>query len=231
MMTDCLLALRRARRAGPDGHLQHAGRRADVAATSSPTRSRSGSSSAATSARRRCPPRSASMVKAGEIELEMVPQGTLIERVRAGGAGLAGVLHADRRRAPPIAARQGGARLRRQALHLRARPHAPTSRSCRRYQADAGRQPHLPARHAQLRPGVRHGGEDDDRRGARRSCRSAPRSRGGGHARHLRRPHRADDDAPRPRRAAPDPADRSGAPPTWKAARSRTAAASACPPT
>ncbi|MGH7860259.1 MAG: CoA transferase subunit A, partial [Candidatus Binatia bacterium] len=29
-------------------------------------------------------------VKAGEIELEMVPQGTLVERVRAGGAGLAG---------------------------------------------------------------------------------------------------------------------------------------------
>ena len=29
-------------------------------------------------------------VKAGVIELEMVPQGTLIERVRAGGAGLAG---------------------------------------------------------------------------------------------------------------------------------------------
>jgi 3-oxoacid CoA-transferase len=30
------------------------------------------------------------MVKAGEIALEMVPQGTLVERVRAGGAGLAG---------------------------------------------------------------------------------------------------------------------------------------------
>jgi 3-oxoacid CoA-transferase len=30
------------------------------------------------------------LVKAGAIELEMVPQGTLIERVRAGGAGLAG---------------------------------------------------------------------------------------------------------------------------------------------
>lgn len=29
-------------------------------------------------------------VQAGEIELEMVPQGTLVERVRAGGAGLAG---------------------------------------------------------------------------------------------------------------------------------------------
>src|SRR5262249_9427574 len=27
-------------------------------------------------------------IKAGEIELELVPQGTLIERVRAGGAGL-----------------------------------------------------------------------------------------------------------------------------------------------
>ncbi|HZR80303.1 MAG TPA: 3-oxoacid CoA-transferase subunit A [Candidatus Binatia bacterium] len=30
------------------------------------------------------------LVRAGEIEVEMVPQGTLIERVRAGGAGLAG---------------------------------------------------------------------------------------------------------------------------------------------
>jgi 3-oxoacid CoA-transferase len=29
-------------------------------------------------------------IKAGEIEIEMVPQGTLIERVRAGGAGLGG---------------------------------------------------------------------------------------------------------------------------------------------
>jgi len=29
-------------------------------------------------------------LKAGEIEIEMVPQGTLIERIRAGGAGLAG---------------------------------------------------------------------------------------------------------------------------------------------
>ena len=37
-------------------------------------------------------------IQAGEIELELVPQGTLVERVRAGGAGLAGVLHAHRRR-------------------------------------------------------------------------------------------------------------------------------------
>ncbi|MCC6766355.1 MAG: 3-oxoacid CoA-transferase subunit A [Deltaproteobacteria bacterium] len=32
----------------------------------------------------------AEQVRGGEIELEMVPQGTLIERIRAGGAGLAG---------------------------------------------------------------------------------------------------------------------------------------------
>jgi acyl CoA:acetate/3-ketoacid CoA transferase alpha subunit len=31
----------------------------------------------------------AAQIRAGEIELEMVPQGTLVERVRAGGAGLA----------------------------------------------------------------------------------------------------------------------------------------------
>ena len=30
--------------------------------------------------------------RAGEVELELVPQGTLIERIRAGGAGLGGVL-------------------------------------------------------------------------------------------------------------------------------------------
>ena len=29
---------------------------------------------------------------AGEIEVELVPQGTLIERIRAGGAGLGGIL-------------------------------------------------------------------------------------------------------------------------------------------
>lgn len=32
----------------------------------------------------------AEQVRAGDIELEMVPQGTLIERIRAGGAGIAG---------------------------------------------------------------------------------------------------------------------------------------------
>ncbi|MCY3566993.1 MAG: CoA transferase subunit A [Chloroflexi bacterium] len=33
-----------------------------------------------------------SLYHAGEVELELVPQGTLIERLRAGGAGLGGVL-------------------------------------------------------------------------------------------------------------------------------------------
>ncbi len=32
------------------------------------------------------------LYRAGEVELELVPQGTLIERLRAGGAGLGGVL-------------------------------------------------------------------------------------------------------------------------------------------
>ena len=37
---------------------------------------------------------------AGEIEVELVPQGTLIERIRAGGYGLGGVLTPDRPRHP-----------------------------------------------------------------------------------------------------------------------------------
>ena len=34
----------------------------------------------------------------GELELEFNPQGTLAERIRAGGAGIPGLLHQDRRR-------------------------------------------------------------------------------------------------------------------------------------
>ena len=37
---------------------------------------------------------------AGELEVELTPQGTLAERMRAGGAGIAGVLHPDRGRHP-----------------------------------------------------------------------------------------------------------------------------------
>ena len=115
-------------------------------------------------------------MKAGAIELEMVPQGTLIERVRAGGAGLAGFytptgvgtavaegkeerVFDGKRYIFERAIRADFALL--QALPGRRR-----------------RQPHLPPRHAQLRPGVRDRGEDDDRRGEgdrRRSARSIPR--------------------------------------------------------
>ena len=35
-------------------------------------------------------------VLAGDIDLELVPQGTLAERIRAGGAGIPGLLHPHR---------------------------------------------------------------------------------------------------------------------------------------
>jgi acetate CoA/acetoacetate CoA-transferase alpha subunit len=37
-------------------------------------------------------PAVATLMNAGELEVELVPQGTLVERIRAGGAGLGGVL-------------------------------------------------------------------------------------------------------------------------------------------
>lgn len=37
-------------------------------------------------------PEAARLVQAGELEVELVPQGTLVERIRAGGYGLGGVL-------------------------------------------------------------------------------------------------------------------------------------------
>lgn len=37
-------------------------------------------------------PQVAAQLNAGELELELVPQGTLVERIRSGGAGLGGVL-------------------------------------------------------------------------------------------------------------------------------------------
>ena len=36
------------------------------------------------------------MVLTGRIDLELIPQGTLAERIRAGGAGIPALLHADR---------------------------------------------------------------------------------------------------------------------------------------
>ena len=60
--------------------------------------------------------------RAGTIELELVPQGNLAERIRAGGCRDRCVLHPDRVR--HAAGRgQGGPRDRRQAVRARARAH------------------------------------------------------------------------------------------------------------
>jgi 3-oxoacid CoA-transferase subunit A len=55
----------------------------------------------------------------GELEVELVPQGTLAERIRAGGAGHRGLLHPDRLRHQGGRG-QGDARHRRQKLRVRA---------------------------------------------------------------------------------------------------------------
>ena len=80
----------------------------------------------------------ADQIRAGEIELELVPQGTLVERVRAGGAGLA-AFYTPTGVGTAIADGQGGAHLQRQALHPRAghprRLHVPAGASGRRASA------------------------------------------------------------------------------------------------
>ena len=57
--------------------------------------------------------------RSGEIEVEHVPQGTLIERIRAGGAGIGGFLHPYRDR-NHSGARQGKKGVRRQGISPRA---------------------------------------------------------------------------------------------------------------
>ena len=63
----------------------------------------------------------------GALEIEFCPQGTLAERMRAGGAGIPGFLYAHRRRHGG-GGRQGTSRFRRPHLHSRARRFAPISR-------------------------------------------------------------------------------------------------------
>jgi hypothetical protein len=99
----------------------------------------------------------------GELEVELTPQGTLAEKLRAGGAGIpafytrTGRRYAGRRR-------QGNARLRRPPLSARART------ACRRGTGEGvegGRrgQPGLPQDRAQLQSDDRHRRTHDDRRG------------------------------------------------------------------
>ena len=131
----------------------------------------------------------------GELEVELVPQGTLAERLRAGGAGIPAFYTADRsghpggRRRPALALRprrqhrlglapQGDPRLRR--AHLRPRGgdhHRRGARPC-----PAGRpprQPGLPRVRPQLQSLVCRRGTSDHRhrRGPRRTRRAGSRPR------------------------------------------------------
>ena len=67
----------------------------------------------------------------GELEVELTPQGTLAERLRAGGVGHPGVLHRDRRRHPGRRGRPAVAvrrrRQRRRRLARRRRPATSTA--------------------------------------------------------------------------------------------------------
>ena len=116
-------------------------------------------------------------VAAGEIELEMVPQGTLVERVRAGGAGLAGFYTPT---GVGTAAAEG-----KEVREFDGRPHVFERAIRADYRAAAGAprrrggQPRLPRRHAELRAGLRDG----------RAARPSPRcARSSPWARSTRRP-------------------------------------------
>ena len=95
-------------------------------------------------------PEAVAAVNAGEIEATLVPQGTFAEAIRAGGAGIARLLHPGRRR--HAAGRgEGGARHRRRAP--RARGADPRGRRARlRGPRGRAREPLVPAYRAELQP-------------------------------------------------------------------------------
>ena len=116
-------------------------------------------------------PETQAKMLAGEIEVELVPQGTLIERIRAGGVGLGGVLTADR---PRHARREG------QASHRSRWQALPTGEADpRRFRPDrrqAGRllrQPRIFADRPQLQSNHRARGRTWSSPNRKRSCRSA----------------------------------------------------------
>ena len=143
----------------------------------------------------------------GELEVELTPQGTLAERLRAGGAGIPAFYTVDRGRHPGRRRRTALAlRRRRHRREVLARPRRPrtstsTGRTAefvleRAIVTDFGlvrawkgdRHGNLVFRQdgPQLQPAVRHGRPRHDRRGrgARRARRARPRR--GPPARHLR---------------------------------------------
>ena len=133
-------------------------------------------------------------VLAGELELQLTPQGTLAEKLRAGGAGIPGLLHAHGVRHQARRG-QGHAVLRRQGIRAGGGdPRRPVHR-----QGLEGRhvgQPGLPQDRAQFQPDDRHlrQGHGGRSRAAGRGRRA--RSGAGAHARGLRRPHRAGAELP-----------------------------------
>ena len=92
---------------------------------------------------------------AGTVEVELNPQGTLAERIRAGGRRHPGVLHPHRRRHRGGRG-QGGARVRRRRPTCWRRRCAPTSPSCEAAVGDPDGNLRLPDR-AQLQPDDGHG--------------------------------------------------------------------------
>ena len=120
----------------------------------------------------------AEQIRAGEVELELVPQGTLVERVRAGGAGLAAFYTPTGVGTAVAEGKEERVFDGRRCISSSARS-APTSRSCSAHQADRRRQPHLPPRRRgtsvrRSRPAARTT-IAEVRRDRRRSARSIPK--------------------------------------------------------
>ena len=195
--TDCLLALAERGVKRPDGDLQHARRRADVAQHPRREAADPQARSAATSPTRRSRRRSATRSRRARSTLEMVPQGTLIERVRAGGAGLAGFYTPT---GVGTAVAEG-----KEVREFDGRPLRLRARHPRRLRAAAGAP--APTRPATSPTAAACGTSARRSRRPRRTtiaevkeivAARRARPRGRRHAGHLRRPHRADDDALRP---------------------------------
>ena len=112
---------------------------------------------------------------AGQIELELVPQGTLAERIRAGGAGIP-AFYTPTSYGTELAEGQAGRRVRRPALCAGALAEG----RCRADQGRAGRPPgqsHLPQGGAQFLAADGHGRRADRssrRRGSSRPAGSIP---------------------------------------------------------
>ena len=125
----------------------------------------------------------------GELEVELVPQGTFSERIRAGGAGIGGfftptgygTLVAEGKETREIDGRH----------YVLEKPLLADFAFVKAWKGDRAGQPDLPEDRAQLQSDDGDRRARDDRRS--RSARRAGRARSGqrGHAGHLRRAHPA----------------------------------------